>query len=359
MIHSVWQSKAISLCDTFLRAKKALKFIMETTQDTQNTQGKSGPLPQARPQHGRINTPEEILIGGLSAVTASVLTNPLDCIKMRMQLISIMQTKGKYSDYYRYYAKRAFVNAFNNRSISSLQAGLVPTACFQFIKNGLRLGFFAKLEDQQIFSDENGFLKPHYNVMFNGLTTAVGTALATPFWMAKLKLQKQEAAKVLVDRPPRYSGMLSVFWAIFRKTGLRGLYKGGYSWVPIATAESAIQLLTFNVTKRKLDEFAWIRTNGTFMAFMAALAAGCVTTLFATPLDVIQSRFVIQPHSVEGDPLVFRNYREVLSKVLKREGLSGFFRGIGLSYLKIGPHTFLTLFLWDVVRFSGYCDECR
>ncbi len=306
---------------------------------------------------GRINTPEEILIGGCSAVIASIVTNPVDCLRMRMQLINIMKTKGRYSDFYRYHAKQALMNASQNRSIASLQAGLIPTMLFQFIMNGLRLGTFSKLEDQEMLVNEDGRMLPHLNVLFNGLTTAAGTSLACPFYTAKIKLQKQEAARALMHRDPRYRGMLSVFLAIYQKTGLSGLYQGAYAAVPIVTLGSTIQMLTFSSAKQKLDEFEDIETNGAVMAFLAALLAGITTTIVMTPFDVIQSRFIIQPHSAEGEGLVFRNYREVVYKVMRREGLVGFFRGISLSYLKIGPQTLLTLFLWDVVRFSGFTDD--
>ncbi len=306
---------------------------------------------------GRIDTPQEILIGGCSAVVASVVTNPVDSLRMRMQLINIMRTKGRYSDFYRYHAKRALVNAARNRGISSLQAGLVPTMLFQFIMNGLRLGSYARLEEQAMFVDEEGRLLPHLSVLFNGLTTAVGTSIASPFYTAKIKLQKQAAAKALTGRTERYNGTASVLYAIYLKTGFPGLFQGALATVPIVTLGSTVQLLTFSLAKQKLDEYEEIATNGAVMAFLAAVLAGLTTTVVMTPFDVIQSRFIIQPHSATGEGLVFRNYREVAYKVMHREGLRGFYAGTSLSYLKIGPQTLLTLFLWDVVRFSGFSND--
>lgn len=50
---------------------------------------------------------EDILIGGLSASFATLFTNPIDAMKIRMQMKGIVQNKeGSYSTFYRYNVRR-------------------------------------------------------------------------------------------------------------------------------------------------------------------------------------------------------------------------------------------------------------
>lgn len=43
----------------------------------------------------------ELLLGGTAAVSATVFTNPLEVVKIRMQLQGELQAKGKFAVHYR------------------------------------------------------------------------------------------------------------------------------------------------------------------------------------------------------------------------------------------------------------------
>lgn len=81
----------------------------------------------------------EFAIGGLSAVCAGVVTNPLEVIKIRMQLQGELQARGQFTRHYKNVFHAGYT-IFKYDGISALQAGLVPALWFQLFINGIRLG---------------------------------------------------------------------------------------------------------------------------------------------------------------------------------------------------------------------------
>lgn len=85
----------------------------------------------------------DFLIGGLAAVGAGFFTNPLEVVKIRMQLQGELHAKGHYTVHYRNMLHASYVIAKHD-GILALQAGLVPAQWFQLVLNGVRLGTFTR-----------------------------------------------------------------------------------------------------------------------------------------------------------------------------------------------------------------------
>lgn len=81
----------------------------------------------------------DFAIGGLAAICAGVFTNPLEVIKIRMQLQGELQARGKHAVHYKNIFHGAYVIAKYD-GLLTLQAGLVPALWFQLFLNGVRLG---------------------------------------------------------------------------------------------------------------------------------------------------------------------------------------------------------------------------
>lgn len=78
-------------------------------------------------------------IAGLAAVCAGFFTNPLEVLKVRMQLQGELKKKGEHPVHYRNILHAGYVVAKND-GVLALQRGLVSALWVQLIMNGLRLG---------------------------------------------------------------------------------------------------------------------------------------------------------------------------------------------------------------------------
>jgi solute carrier family 25 protein 34/35 len=65
------------------------------------------------------------------------------------------------------------------------------------------------------------------------------------------------------------------------------------------------------------------------------------------------SRLYNQGLDANGKGLYYNNLGDCFVKILMKEGPWGFYKGWGPSFLRIGPHTVLSLMFWDQLR-SGY-----
>ena len=70
---------------------------------------------------------------------AGFFTNPLEVIKIRMQLQGELTSRGKYVVQYKNFVHAGYVIAKHDGAWA-LQAGLVPALWFQMFLNGIRLG---------------------------------------------------------------------------------------------------------------------------------------------------------------------------------------------------------------------------
>ena len=71
--------------------------------------------------------------------------------------------------------------------------------------------------------------------------------------------------------------------------------------------------------------------------FSASIIASVITTTAANPADVVKTRVMNDPHATIGGP------SKHLAHLWKVNGLSGFMKGWTASYLRIGPHTVISL----------------
>ena len=85
-------------------------------------------------------------------------------------------------------------------------------------------------------------------------------------------------------------------------------------------------------------------------AFAASMCSGVIVTLAMTPFDVISTRMYNQAISAGGKGMLYTGVIDCFTKIFHKEGIWGFYKGWGPSYLRLGPHTVLTLVFWDEIR---------
>lgn len=223
------------------------------------------------------------------------------------------------------------------------------------ILNGIRLGFFAYMEDTGRLHKVNGKLDIAQHLMVTSTGASLGTLVSNPLYIVKCLQQGEIARRILEGERPRVkrqqaTGTFGTIKDILHSQGVFGAYKGALPAMLISAYGSSIQLVTFQVSKCELEKRSWNPTGQYASSLGSAAVSGLVLTVTMLPLDVVVSRYIIQPRDRKGNGTLYQNYREVCGAVFRQEGLQAFFRGFPLSYLKNGPHTLITLFTWDFIR---------
>ncbi|NXD86524.1 S2534 protein, partial [Halcyon senegalensis] len=193
----------------------------------------------------------------------------------------------------------------------------------------------------------------------------------------KTHLQAQTLSAVAVGHQHDHENISGAFKSIYKQHGVAGLWRGVTGAVPRVAVGSAAQLATFTsakdwVCERRVrgnpplpstgfGEGGWEGLTGLRFpqwfgegSWAAVLAGGMVSgvavAVTMTPFDVISTRLYNQPVDADGTGKLYRGFWDCILQISSKEGLLGLYKGIGAVYLRLGPHTVLSLFFWDELR---------
>jgi len=124
----------------------------------------------------------EFLTGGLAASGACFFTNPLEVAKTRMQLQGELMARGQHAVHYRNVV-HAFYTIARVDGLLALQKGLAAGVWYQFVMNGVRLGFYQRVRDMGLTEDKNGHVSVVRSVVAGAFSGCLGAAVASPLYM--------------------------------------------------------------------------------------------------------------------------------------------------------------------------------
>lgn len=293
----------------------------------------------------------EFTLGALAAVGATLFTNPIEVLKTRFQLQGELQQRGQYRVHYRNFLHAGYV-IVRTEGLFGLQKGLVPALGHQILMNGVRLGGFHYLaEEKKLNLKYNGEISFVHTAMIGAVTGVASAYSGSPFYLVKVRMQAQTTEAIAVGTQHKVSGTADAFTQIWRQEGIAGLWRGANGSVPRLAVASAGQLSTFSLAKE------YIATNkyypieyGLLNSFLASILGGIVIAVTMNPFDVISTRLYNQGVDSQGRGLIYSSYFDCVSKMWKTEGFGGFYKGIVPGFLRIGPHTMLSLIFWDRLK---------
>lgn len=126
----------------------------------------------------------EFLFGGVSTCGAALFTNPLEVVKIRMQLQGELQARGKFQVHYRN-VFHAFYTVAKHEGVCALQKGIRPALAYQFVMNGFRLGSFQLLNDS-LLKDKNGHTSVISSVFCGAVAGSIGGFFGSPTYMVSV-----------------------------------------------------------------------------------------------------------------------------------------------------------------------------
>ena len=144
----------------------------------------------------------------------------------------------------------------------------------------------------------------------------------------------------------------SFFRDIYREESFRALFKGlGPTLVGVVPGR-AINFFTYGNGKRLIaDKFNDGRENGWVHASAAALA-GIVTGTATNPIWVVKTRLQL----VQGDKKLLGGSLDCIKKIMREEGIRGFYKGLSASYLGVTETTIQWVLYESLKKLSGAVD---
>eukprot|EP00850_Spirogloea_muscicola_P003516 SM000014S00304 [mRNA] locus=s14:555439:558759:- [translate_table: standard] len=205
----------------------------------------------------------------------------------------------------------------------------------------------------QLFSRPIAFIKyvPKDLALFiaGAVAGAAAKTVTAPLDRVKLLMQVQ----AIQAREPGAEKALGFIQAcrhsllkIGSEEGLPGYWKGNLPQVIRVIPYSAVQLFAYELFKASFnpDKLVAARTPASCLFARAGACAGMTSTLVTYPLDVLRLRLAVDSST--------KSMRQVVTGMLRDEGLSSFYKGLGPSLLGIAPYVALNFVVFDLIKKS-------
>uniref|UniRef100_A0A672JDW0 Solute carrier family 25 member 34 n=2 Tax=Salarias fasciatus TaxID=181472 RepID=A0A672JDW0_SALFA len=287
--------------------------------------------------------PLDFGLGAVACCAACVFTNPLEVVKTRLQLQGELRARGSYQVHYRGVLQALWVVGRTD-GLRGLQKGLSVGLIYQAVMNGVRLGSYSYCDALGVTSLPGGSL------LSGAGAGALGAFIASPAYLVKTHLQAQTVKAIAVGHQHNHMGVSDAFVSIYRREGLSGLWRGVNGAVPRVMVGSAAQLATFTSAKDWVSRSQWFSPNSWMTVLIAASISGVAVAVAITPFDVISTRLYNQPVDEFRRGRLYSGLSDCMLKVCRAEGPLGLYKGMGPVFLRLAPHTMLSMVFWDLLR---------
>jgi len=301
--------------------------------------------------------PVKLLTAGSAACVADLFTFPLDTAKVRLQI----QGESAGAAQLRYYISEAAA-AVNIQGTgrggpailleqgvaapkyngmvgtvmtisrqegpkalyNGLCAGLQRQMCFA----GIRIGLYDSIKSlyqKQLDGGHNNTAGIAVRISAGITTGGLAVLFAQPTDVVKVRMQAQ--VKSVTGGRPRYSGTMNAYSTIARKEGMAGLWKGTLPNVSRNAIVNVAEIVCYDVFKEYILT-SQLMKDGVPCHFTAAVMAGFCTTVVASPVDVVKTRFM----NSSGQ---YRGAIDCAVQMLVKEGPTAFYKGFIPSFSRL------------------------
>jgi solute carrier family 25 (mitochondrial oxoglutarate transporter), member 11 len=280
--------------------------------------------------------------GGLAGMFATVCIQPIDMVKVRIQLAGEGSRSGPQSS-----AFRVAKDIIAAGKVLDLYAGLSAGLLRQAVYTTARMGFFDTFQSSMSdYAKSNGREITFVERSAAGLTAGgLAAVIGTPADVALIRMQS-DGLRPAAERA-NYTSVLNALSRITANEGVLSLWSGTAPTVARAMALNFGQLAFFSEAKSQLKKTSMpdgVRT------FAASAIAGFFASFFSLPFDFVKTRMQRQTKLADGS-LPYKGSLDCAIKVARQEGLLRFYRGFGTYYVRIAPHAMITLVVADYLGF--------
>ena len=269
--------------------------------------------------------------GGLAGMTATACIQPIDMVKVRIQLAGEGQRSGP-----RPSAIGVTRDIIAQGKVMDLYAGLSAGLLRQAVYTTARLGFFDTFQNMlQARAEKNATKVTFLERSAAGLTAGgLAAMIGNPADLALIRMQSDGMKPK--DQRANYRSVFDALKRIAGSEGVGALWSGAYPTVIRAMALNFGQLTFFAQSKIWLKEGA-PQLSDTTRTFGASAIAGFFASFFSLPFDFMKTRLQKQTRGPDGK-LPYSGFADCFRKVVRDEGWLRFYRGFGTYYIRIAPH---------------------
>lgn len=284
---------------------------------------------------------QPFVIGGMSGISATCVIQPVDMIKVRIQIkaeeLAKSGQKGSVSPF-------AMISEIRKTSgIAGFYKGIDSAIARQVFYTTSRLGIYKSLFDY--LKTPDGKVSSGKKV-FCALTAGfLGALIGNPADLALIRMQADTALPV--EQRRNYKNVFNAFSRIVSEEGLFALWRGCEPTVVRAMVLNLGMLAPYDEVKERLNQY-YGTTDTTQTKLIASATAGLLSSFMSLPFDNIKTKLQKMKPDATGK-LPYTGIIDCFGKTISREGVTGLWVGFPTYYFRIAPHVMITLLAQDAL----------
>lgn len=280
---------------------------------------------------------QKLSSGFIAGAVARTVTSPLDVVKMLMQV----STKGGN-------VAETAKKLFKEDGIMAFWRGNTVAVMNQGPQSAIK--FFIVDELTEIVGKGKPLTTPQ-RALIGGAAGVISQFCAYPFDLIH--------TRITVD-PAHYKSVWQSAYKIIKEEGVFSLWSGIVPTVTGAIIYEGSQYVISGGLKQKfIDLYCKDGFLTPTQGLLVGAASGAIGQTISFPFDVVRKRMMLRD---ENGQKRYTSMADCFAKTYKAEGISGFFRGIGINMVKIVPYSALQYTINEqakqaFVRFNEYMDK--
>ncbi|KAJ3288195.1 hypothetical protein HDU79_005024 [Rhizoclosmatium sp. JEL0117] len=275
---------------------------------------------------------QPFVFGGVSGMAATTIIQPIDMVKVRIQLAG-EGAKGKGAS-----AFAVASSLIRSHGIAAFYTGLSAGLLRQATYTTARMGIFNSLIE---YIQKDGAKASLSQRAIAGLAAGgLGAVAGNPCDLALIRMQ----ADGLLPAAQRanYTSVIDAIVRIAKTEGVLALWKGCGPTVVRAMALNLGMLSTYSEAKSRLEPVLGKNSYATNLG--ASAVAGFFASFFSLPFDFLKTRMQ------KGGTSMYKGTLDCAVQVIQKEGPLAFYKGFPTYYIRIAPHAMITLLTADALN---------
>merc|ERR1711920_765411 len=231
--------------------------------------------------------------------------------------------------------------------VRGLYKGVTASLMREGFYSGLRLGLYDHTKDLLGGGSDPSQTPLHIKLLAGGITGSVGSAIATPTDLVKVRMQSEGALDP--NQKPRYKNTFAAFKDIYRTEHIRGLWRGVGPTVQRAALVTASQIPSYDHMKHTILNHG-LMDEGVKLHIVCSMFAGLVAATVTSPVDVIKTRMMNQDTNAANRGNIYKNTFDCFRSIVRSEGVAGLYKGWFANWMRIGPHTIVSFITFEQLR---------
>lgn len=273
-------------------------------------------------------------------MTATCFIQPIDTVKVRIQILGENKAKGaEVSTNPLTVGRRVLANEGIGALYKGLDSALVRQATYTTTRLGIYSYLFEKIKREQ---GKVNFTNKFYISCLAGF---FGALVGTPADLTLVRFQSDATLPAAERR--NYKNVVDAFKRIVQEEGFFSLWKGSTPTVLRALALNIAMLTSNDEIKERLTEMRGLKKPDQTSVFTASAISGFLSSFVSLPFDNIKTKIQKQKKLPNGT-LPYSSFFDCFKKTVAKDGLSGLWIGFFPTYyIRIAPHIMITLIVQD------------